>query len=576
MGMLDPLMSLGLGRSPYDLVVMGEGPEDPRTRGQLYDDRGRPVNPETKRINRDVVRSHNEVMAVIGVAEPENGSGDAQLEAAQRHRRYEDRVGGRLLLAGSILQTTAIWGVNGMRQRILLYKPFSHTTFYGMWEHVRRQQSVSSYFLNGLPSFMTSTVLEHIVVEYRQYPIVRWIGTYIRLHLAIYTFFQRTGILPSTPLLPNWRFFIPGTSRSPIHIPRVESFRPRGLAGWLFGIAVGVTPFVGFYLYTQVYNVLVGAFRSIWYTSLPRPYNPGKRRATRHSPSSGATPAIDVRAEPTLSATPDSQPQQSDASPTPSTNDDDDDDDRGNGNTSTEPSGATAPPNPPPGQDDFASDDEDTEIISATLISFDVESTEPMPDPDTSNPANGNSGGGRNDNTPPGVWAAELRPSFIESHGVEGAALDGEGSNSGSSPGDDSGTGSARAADASSSSPAYPRYRDSILMRLPAMLATDVLAIGSARLLVVPLASMVWIALAKSYISRRVPGLQEGLDEVLGRPGWWWGLSSARGLRNLVGLELLLAMVQGEAWALIMLLADRFRFTEEEWVEIEKEVGDMD
>jgi hypothetical protein len=58
-----------------------------------------------------------------------------------------------------------------MADCLQLYKPFSHTTFYGMWEHVRRQQSVSSYFLNGLPSFMTSTVLEHIVVEYRQYPM---------------------------------------------------------------------------------------------------------------------------------------------------------------------------------------------------------------------------------------------------------------------------------------------------------------------------------------------------------------------------------------------------------------------
>ncbi len=108
------------GRSPYDDVVQGEGPEDPRGHHQLYDERGRPINPETKRINRDVIRSHNEVMMVIGVAEPENGIAEAQVEAARRHHQYEDRIGRRLLLVGGIFETAAIWGINGMRQRIFV------------------------------------------------------------------------------------------------------------------------------------------------------------------------------------------------------------------------------------------------------------------------------------------------------------------------------------------------------------------------------------------------------------------------------------------------------------------------
>lgn len=108
------------GRSPYDDVVPGEGPEDPRAPRQQYDERGRPINPETKRINRDVIRSHNEVMMVIGVAEPENSTVDAQADAAREQQRYEDRVGRMLLLYGGVLNTAAIWGVNGMRQRILV------------------------------------------------------------------------------------------------------------------------------------------------------------------------------------------------------------------------------------------------------------------------------------------------------------------------------------------------------------------------------------------------------------------------------------------------------------------------
>lgn len=108
------------GRSPYDDVVQGEGQNDPRGPPQLYDERGRPINPETKRINRDVIRSHNEVMMVIGVAEPENGLIEAQAESARRHHLFEDRIGRRLLFAGGMFETSAIWGINGMRQRILV------------------------------------------------------------------------------------------------------------------------------------------------------------------------------------------------------------------------------------------------------------------------------------------------------------------------------------------------------------------------------------------------------------------------------------------------------------------------
>lgn len=91
----------------------------------MYDEGGRPINPETKRINKDVIRSHNEVMMVIGVAEPENGTAEAQAEAARKHHQYEDRIGRRLLLLGGVLETAGIWGINGMRQRILVSRSHS-------------------------------------------------------------------------------------------------------------------------------------------------------------------------------------------------------------------------------------------------------------------------------------------------------------------------------------------------------------------------------------------------------------------------------------------------------------------
>lgn len=108
------------GRSPYDEVVEGEGIADPRDANQLYDDKGRPYNPETKRLNREIVRSHNEVMHVIGVAEPDPSSNEAEVLAARRYMMYEQDVGDRMGRLGDILTEVGVWGVWGLRRRVLV------------------------------------------------------------------------------------------------------------------------------------------------------------------------------------------------------------------------------------------------------------------------------------------------------------------------------------------------------------------------------------------------------------------------------------------------------------------------
>jgi len=92
----------------------------------MYDDRGRPVNPMTKQINKDVIRSHNEVMLVIGVAEPDTGLSESQAEASRKHQQYEDSVGQALLRIGRIAEAAGAWSINGMRHRILVFT--NHTS----------------------------------------------------------------------------------------------------------------------------------------------------------------------------------------------------------------------------------------------------------------------------------------------------------------------------------------------------------------------------------------------------------------------------------------------------------------
>lgn len=128
MGMHGPLTAQALGRSPYDPEpVEGEGEETVGSSNQQYDARGRPINPETKRRNRDLIRAHNEVMLAVGVAEAENPQSASETESNRQHDAYESNIGIRLIWASKrCIEMVGVFGINGLRQRILVsYTPAS-------------------------------------------------------------------------------------------------------------------------------------------------------------------------------------------------------------------------------------------------------------------------------------------------------------------------------------------------------------------------------------------------------------------------------------------------------------------
>ncbi|CAG9949419.1 unnamed protein product [Clonostachys rosea f. rosea IK726] len=150
MGMQGPLTAQALGRSPYDDVIQGEGEEETHEPRQQYDHRGRPINPESKRINRDMIRSHNEVMLVVGVAEPENPSAPGEAESKRRHSEYEESTGSRLAwTAKALIHGIGLFGLTGARERVLVFKRYSDTPFRDLYRMTRMNFSVSQYMFPG-------------------------------------------------------------------------------------------------------------------------------------------------------------------------------------------------------------------------------------------------------------------------------------------------------------------------------------------------------------------------------------------------------------------------------------------
>lgn len=119
MGRLESLTAWALGRTPYeDEVILGELGEGGYST-QQYNEHGHPRNPETKRREREHVRAANEVMQVTGVVE-DSIAAKAKAKAYRLQKHQETFIGLRLMEAGRAVLVGGVWGVLGLRRRILV------------------------------------------------------------------------------------------------------------------------------------------------------------------------------------------------------------------------------------------------------------------------------------------------------------------------------------------------------------------------------------------------------------------------------------------------------------------------
>ncbi|KAF9880974.1 hypothetical protein CkaCkLH20_01124 [Colletotrichum karsti] len=499
---LGPLTAQALGRSPFDDVVEGEGEADPRAPEQEYDSRGRPMNPETKRMNRDMVRAHNEVMQVIGVAESDNAPSTAEVDSVRRYFNYEDAVGTRLLRFGRALEIGGVWGINGMRLRILLYKRYADISFFELLQKEIGQRSIASSLGTGLPTFLSGHAFK--MATYYLYPFPRKNKlinaglSYIRVHLQLYVFLQRLDIIPSNKWFPSLSFFIPGSSSSPIAAPEPPpDFSAASLARYAGAWAFNALPFVSFVIWGQVWTEVTGHLWQEFYGRLP---NTVHQRKPPPPPLPPQAPIAQI---------PDPEPELEPAHEEPfSEVHDETNDDITQETSEAAPVQAVRRPSTFSARgDDYGSDDEEDGGVSATLISFDVEATEST-------------------DAPPGLWSAELRPSA----GPEG-----------------SGYGHT------------VQYLDTMLTRLPACLASDIFTVISGYILVSPYEAFALRLVARSYRHRMGLPLND-IHEINIFSGM-----TMRGVTNFLGLEFIHLVIAGELWALVTGLAHWFHLTEEEW-----------
>ncbi|KAH7172161.1 hypothetical protein DER46DRAFT_178663 [Fusarium sp. MPI-SDFR-AT-0072] len=449
MGMQGPLTAQALGRSPYDDVVEWDDDHDepPNTNdsGQQYDHRGRPINPETKRINRDIIRSHNEVMLVIGVAEQENPTTNPEAESDKRHAMSEDDVGINLAFSAlRCVDAAGAFGLDGFRQRVLVY---------------------------------LQTLFSH--------PVLGFVCT-----VPKYLFY-----LPRSSACLS--FFVPFTQDSPILAPPpVKDLSFQSLLQWVGGLCICSTPFLVWVMSQR----LIRDWRpQIW------------ARIFRWLPNTGSLPGV------TNSWLPADRPRdRSEHRRARSTVDDvspirpiD-----GQMPNDTGPVEAVRRPSTFSARgDDYATDEEDNEGLSATLISFDVEAT------------------AETSEAPSGLWSAELRPS-VEARGALMPTT---------------------------------TYCDTMLTQLPPLIASHIFADAVLRLVTAPWEATALRLMAHSFRQRlNLPTHDVCEINIFSHLNLTFAI-------NFLGTQVLHLALCGEIWAAFTTVATVLHTTPDEWREAEAE-----
>ncbi len=325
---------------------------------------------------------------------------------------------------------------------------------------------------------------------------------------------QRLGLISSTRWIPDINFFIPFSEQSPfLAPPLLENVTASSISGWVGQLAANLAPYAAFYLCGRLWNAVHIHTRPHIIKRLPRPARAERSSFRASLPTRNNQTWHPVAESPTLGAADQEirHAQNPDADiPTLMALD-------------GQPSGEGIPVGAirrqstfsSRGGEDYGTDEEDSEMVNPTLISFDVDTSESTTEQHT------------------GMWSAELRPSV-------------------------GGEGHSQSKDA-------PVYIVNPLTKLPSILGADILTNFIAYLLCAPTDALALRSVARVFAHKRGLPYDQMFDST------FIGNVSLCGIVNIFGLEVVRLLISGDAWALITVVSQWLHVTEEEWKDIHKE-----
>lgn len=269
MGRAVYLQRIAYGRSAYehpeertDSQAQSAGarqPESYRYREwiQQYNDRGHPVNLQSRARARAVRNSCNDVLSVIGLVERKDDAADSKTNTSSKPNASlvqavedEDAVGASLTLGGLYLHDVTCWWTAGMTNRLFVYGCSSARSFADIFITQRRSMGLANFMFAGLvPAFTAGTVLNpgwvwiaSLIVNGIDRVILATVSsralrkgyfdsirpvvsacTEICCYAAVFplrlhSLLQTLGLAPMNRLFPAWKQCIPFSPYSPLKI----------------------------------------------------------------------------------------------------------------------------------------------------------------------------------------------------------------------------------------------------------------------------------------------------------------------------------------------------------------------
>ncbi|KZF24601.1 hypothetical protein L228DRAFT_99956 [Xylona heveae TC161] len=264
---------------------------------QLYDHRGHPTNPASKASARTLIKAQNDVLATVGVCVGVQGDGkltspSTKLEDLSGSERAkvklvmeENEVGLWIRSVSSFLESTGMWPIMALKNRIQVLRPYSQVSFVELLKAQWRQTRALSFLFPGFVAQSASVVfgvasdilfigsanlfpllLAKHGISRRHPRASRYSILFVRTlaeimpYLIIYPFeifvaLQILHLIPPWPLLPPLRSFIPFSSASPIQLPQLPSrINPKSIVRMI--VSSVTSPFVMVWLYNSTFDAL--------------------------------------------------------------------------------------------------------------------------------------------------------------------------------------------------------------------------------------------------------------------------------------------------------------------------------
>ncbi|CEL02691.1 hypothetical protein ASPCAL03856 [Aspergillus calidoustus] len=187
MGRRAYLNRLALGRSPYEApeTPSGSSTDGPTSTTrrisplhadeyvQHYDERGHPVNPESKSFGKELRRAKNDILSTMGIVVSEDANRGRNEQQKIDAIVAENDYGLIMVTLDQISVFLGSWWTTSLTGRIQSFRSYTHVPITRIMSHERASLGAFGFYFAGVPAWAISTCLSIC----RHHPLERLVST---------------------------------------------------------------------------------------------------------------------------------------------------------------------------------------------------------------------------------------------------------------------------------------------------------------------------------------------------------------------------------------------------------------